>query len=96
MQAYINAQSDVVVAFPIEPARRRAVQKVPDVLAPIDVPYRGCTVVPLRRGSAAKRAAVLLKVRALHADIEALTKCWAHPGALQVLQPLVQKDGSIS
>jgi hypothetical protein len=96
MQAHINAWSDVVVTFPTEPARRHAVRSIPEVLVPIDVPHRCCTVVPLRRGSAAKRAAVLLEVRALHADIEALTKCWAHPGALQVPQPLVQKDGSIS
>jgi hypothetical protein len=64
MQAHINTQPDVVVAFPTESASRRA---------PIGTPHRRCTVVPLRRGHAAKRVGVLLKVRCLHAEIEALT-----------------------
>ncbi len=73
MQAHMNKQSDVVVAFPTERARRRDVRTTPEIFAPIGAPYRRGTVAPLRRGDAAKRAAVLLKVRCLHAEIEALT-----------------------
>jgi hypothetical protein len=73
MQAHTNEQSDVVVAFPTERARRRAARTIPEIFAPIGAPYRRCTVAPLRRGDAAKRAGVLLKVRCLHAEIEALT-----------------------
>jgi hypothetical protein len=73
MQAHINRQSDVVVAFPTERSRRHAARAIPEIFAPIGAPHRRCTVVPLRRGHAAKRAGVLLKVRCLHAEIEALT-----------------------
>lgn len=72
MQAHQNKHSDVVVAFPTERARRGA-RIIPEIFAPIGAPYRPCAVVPLRRGHAAKRAAVLLKVRRLQAEIEALT-----------------------
>ena len=73
MQAHENKHSDVVVAFPTERARRRGARTIPEIFAPIGAAYRPCAVVPLRRGHAAKRAAVLLKVRCLHAQIEALT-----------------------
>jgi hypothetical protein len=73
MQAHKIQQSDVVVAFPTERARRRAARTIPEILAPAGAPYSRCTVAPLRRGDAARRAGVLLKVRCLHAEIEALT-----------------------
>jgi hypothetical protein len=73
MQAHIDEQPDVVVAFPTAGDRRRAARSIPDIFAPIGETGRRCTVVPLRRGHAAKKAGVLLKVRCLHAEIEALT-----------------------
>jgi hypothetical protein len=73
MQAHINKQSAVVVAFPTERARRRAARTIPELSAPVGAPSRRCTVALLRRGDAAKRVGVLLKVRCLHAEIEALT-----------------------
>jgi hypothetical protein len=73
VQAQREKQSDVVVAFPTERARLRAVRALPEIFAPVSAPHRGSTVVPLRCGHAAKRAAVLVKVRRLNAEIQALT-----------------------
>jgi hypothetical protein len=73
MRAQINKPSNVIIAFPTERARRRAARSISEMLAPVSAPHRGCTVVPLRCGDAAKTAAVLLKVRRLNAEIQALT-----------------------
>lgn len=66
-------QSAVVVAFPTEHARRRAIRPSREPLAPAGALYRRSSVTPLRSGPAASRAAILVKVRHLHAEIEALT-----------------------
>src|SRR5271156_5087956 len=73
MQAQREKQSDVVVAFPTERTRLRAVRALPEIFAPVSAPHRRSTVVPVRCGHAAKRAAVLVKVRRLNAEIQALT-----------------------
>jgi len=72
MQPQREKQSDVVVAFPTERARRRAVP-APESVAAVSALHRRSVVVPLRCGHVAQRAAVLVKVRRLHAEIEALT-----------------------
>jgi hypothetical protein len=72
MQAQRQRQSDVVVAFPIERARR-AVAPTPAILAPLSSSHRRSIIVPLRRGHAANMAAILVRVRRLDAEIEALT-----------------------
>jgi hypothetical protein len=63
----------VVVAFPTEHARRRAVLPGRELWAPAGASHLCSSVTPLRSGPAASRAAILIKVRRLHADIEALT-----------------------
>jgi hypothetical protein len=76
MQAQREKQSEVVVAFPTERAQRRAVRATPEIFAPTSASHRRSTVVPLRCGHAAKRAAVLVRVRRRHAEIEALATLW--------------------
>jgi hypothetical protein len=71
MQAPKNKCSDVIIAFPSEPARRCAASPMPAVLASVGASHRGI-VVPLHCGHAARRAALCVKVRRLHAEIEAL------------------------
>jgi hypothetical protein len=70
MQAHIEESSDVILAFPMERARK--VQPPTEVIVPAALRRRRCTVLPLRRGDAAKRAALLVKLRCLHVEIQAL------------------------
>lgn len=63
----------VVVPFPTEHARRRGVLSGRELCAPAGATHPCSSVTPLRCGPAASRAAILVKVRRLHAEIEALT-----------------------
>ena len=74
MHTQRKKQSDVVVVpFPTEHTRRRAVLPGRELWAPTGASYLCSSVTPLRSGPAASRAAILVKVRRLHAEIEALT-----------------------
>jgi hypothetical protein len=70
MQARRGRQTDVVIAFPTQHARRRP---IPEICASVSASRHPSTVVPLRCGHAAERALILVAVRRLHAEIEALT-----------------------
>jgi hypothetical protein len=70
MQAHIEEPSDVIVVFPME--RAREVQPPTEVIVPAALRRRRCSVLPLRRGEAARRAALLVKLRWLHVEIQAL------------------------
>ena len=70
MQARREKQTDVVIAFPTEHARRRP---IPEICASVSASRHPSTVAPLRRGHAAEKALILVAVRRLHAEIEALT-----------------------
>jgi len=71
MDARRHEKSGFVIVFP-ERACRRVGPTIPDRVAAVSARRRPCTVVPLRSGHAAKRAAVLVKVRCLNAEIRAL------------------------
>jgi hypothetical protein len=77
VQPLRKRSSGVVVEFPTDRTRRRAARPTPEFLTPVSaLPHRGSVVVPLRHHHAAQRAAVLVKIRRLHAEIEALTIVW--------------------
>ena len=61
-----NDRSQVILAFPTHQVvkRKRDIHSV--------VPLRRCKVLPLRRDRAAKNAALLIGLRLLHAEIEAI------------------------
>jgi hypothetical protein len=82
MHAPRKQPSDVVVAFPTEHARRRAVQPTRELSALAGALHLYSTVTPLRSGPAASKAAILIKVRRLQAEIEALTT--SAPGGINV------------
>jgi hypothetical protein len=63
----------VVVPFPTEHVRRRDVLSSRELWAPAGASHLCSSVTPLRSGPAASRAAILVKVRRLYAEIEALT-----------------------
>ena len=59
-----------VIAFPMQRARARNIHLAKVVVAAFG--RRRCSVLPLRRGEAARRAALLVKLSRLHAEIQAL------------------------
>jgi hypothetical protein len=72
MRAEINEWSGVVVPFPAQRSRARAVQFPADAIVPAAARGRRCIVLPLRRAQAAKRAVLLVNLRRLSAEIQAL------------------------
>jgi hypothetical protein len=60
-----------VIAFPMQRARARDVHST-EVVVPAASQRRRCSVLPLRRGEAGRRAALLVKLRYLHVEIQAL------------------------
>jgi hypothetical protein len=66
-----NQQLPRVIAFPMQRARARDVH-LAEVVVPAASLRCRCSVLPLRRGDAARRAALLVKLRWLHAEIHAL------------------------
>jgi hypothetical protein len=71
MQAQIEDPSDVIVAFPMQRARSRNIH-LAEVIVLAALRRRRCSVLPLRRGEAARRAALLVRLRWLHVEIQAL------------------------
>ena len=71
MQSQIQETADVIVLFPLQRTQVSAVQPLTDVVVP-DTRHQPCTVVPLRRAHAAKRAVLLVNLRRLQAEIQAL------------------------
>jgi hypothetical protein len=60
-----------VIAFPMQRARTHDVN-LADVVIPAALRRRPCSVLPLRRGDAARTAALLVKLRWLHVEIQVL------------------------
>ena len=60
-----------VIAFPMQRARARDAH-LAEVVLPAALQPRPCTVLPLRRGDAARKAELLVKLRSLHVEIQAL------------------------
>jgi hypothetical protein len=60
-----------VIAFPVFRARASEIHPI-DVVVPAAFRRRRCSVLPLRRGEAARRAVLLVKLRWLHLEIQAL------------------------
>jgi hypothetical protein len=60
-----------VIALPMQRARARDVHSA-DVVVPATSRRRRCSVLPLRRGEAGRRVALLVKLRYLHVEIQAL------------------------
>jgi hypothetical protein len=60
-----------VIAFPMQRARARDVHPT-EVVVPAASRRQRCSVLPLRRGEAGRRAALLVKLRYLHVEIQAL------------------------
>jgi hypothetical protein len=60
-----------VIAFPMQHARARDSHPA-EVVVPAAPRRRRCSVLALRRGEAGRRAALLVKLRWLHVEIQAL------------------------
>jgi hypothetical protein len=60
-----------VIAFPMQRARARDIHPA-EVVVPAASRRRRCAVLPLRRAEAGRRAALLVKLRCLHVEIQAL------------------------
>jgi hypothetical protein len=60
-----------VIAFPMQRARARDAH-LAEVVVPAALQRRRCSVLPLRRGDAARKAALLVKLRGFHVEIQAL------------------------
>jgi hypothetical protein len=59
-----------IVVFPLH--RARSVERVPELPVPTTLQLRKCAVLPLRRAEAARKAALLVNLRCLNAEIRAL------------------------
>jgi hypothetical protein len=60
-----------VIAFPMQRARARDVHPA-EVVVPAALRRSSCSVLPLRCGEAARKAVLLVKLRWLHVEIQAL------------------------
>jgi hypothetical protein len=72
VQAQMKQHPHIVVEFPTMRSQQRPVRVVPEIFAPSGAPRRRCAVLALRTGRAAHRAAILVKIRCLHAEIARL------------------------
>jgi hypothetical protein len=72
MQALTQETFRGIVVFPLDRVRARSAGRVPELPAPSAIKRRKCAVLPLRRADAARKAALLIKLRCLNAEIRAL------------------------